>query len=358
MKQAVLIRYNANPGQMIKKGDCIFEIETDKAALQVESNADGCVKHLLADIGQTIRVGDPVVILADKNEKVPREYIKALKNQLAKTGLSGSAQKTGTEVEKAPDNRSFNQTSAVPEEQIKLGSSFSLSQKQKVIGRKMLWSKRNIPCFYLRVSSDVTALTRLRENLNKTAHTPVSYNDFLIFAVTRALKKFPLMTGSLRGGKIILPENINIALAVRLPHGLAAPVIKNTHKKKLPEITGERKKLTEKTAAGKLTLQDLQDACITISNLGNLGIDSFIPIVVPGQCSILGVGKITDTCRADNNFASEPEKQIVIRKMMSLTLAVDHRIANGTQASQFLDFLRKYLQEPENFIPDAAEQTR
>jgi pyruvate dehydrogenase E2 component (dihydrolipoamide acetyltransferase) len=101
--------------------------------------------------------------------------------------------------------------------------------------------------------------------------------------------------------------------------------------------------LIEKAHNNKLLLTELEGACITVSNLGAFGVDSFIPIVIPGQCSVLGVGQITDTCVPDNG-------DIAVRKLMNLTLSVDHRVANGTYAAQFLDFVRKLLEDTSRFV--------
>jgi len=356
MKDAVLLQYNVTLGESVKKGDVIFEIETDKATLEVESPVEGFVKHIFAEIGQTVNVDEPVLVLAGKDENVPEDFINRLEKQINKTETRQQSQSHPPEYVQTQNSASAPSAGFASLEETALGRTVPLSARQKIIGQKMLWSKRNIPCFYLHLDADVTGLVQLRKDLNKTADVPVSYNDFLIYALTRALKKFPVMTGSLQGQNIILPENINIALAVELPDGVAAPVLKNLEGKRLSQIAREKTRLVEKTEAGKLRFEDLEGACITISNLGNLGIESFIPIVIPGQCSILGVGKITDTCQTEATFTAGTEEKIVIRKKMSLTLAVDHRIANGTQASQFLDFLRKYLQEPENFI-DRPPQT-
>jgi len=92
-----------------------------------------------------------------------------------------------------------------------------------------------------------------------------------------------------------------------------------------------------------LTPADLEGGCITISNLGAFGVESFIPIVVPGQCSIFGIGQIINTAVPDNGG-------IAIRKIMSMTLSADHRIVNGAYAGRFLDFVRKTLQDAANFI--------
>jgi pyruvate dehydrogenase E2 component (dihydrolipoamide acetyltransferase) len=108
------------------------------------------------------------------------------------------------------------------------------------------------------------------------------------------------------------------------------------------EIARYSKELIEKAKTNQLTLVDLEGGCITVSNLGAFGVDSFIPIVVPGQCSILGIGKITDVCVP----AGDTPDTLGIRKMMNMTLSVDHKVANGGYAAQFLDFIKKTLEDP------------
>ena len=100
--------------------------------------------------------------------------------------------------------------------------------------------------------------------------------------------------------------------------------------------------MIEKARSNKLAPADLEGGCITVSNLGALGIDNFTPIVVPGQCSILGVGQITDTCIPDNG-------NVTVRKLMNMTLSVDHKVANGAYAAQFLDYVRKLLEDTSTF---------
>jgi pyruvate dehydrogenase E2 component (dihydrolipoamide acetyltransferase) len=123
--------------------------------------------------------------------------------------------------------------------------------------------------------------------------------------------------------------------------GLVAPLIREADKKNLVETARYSGELIRKARAGKLNVDDLEGGCITVSNLGSLGVESFIPIVVPGQCSILGIGKITDTCVPSNG-------EIVSRRLMDMTLSVDHRIVNGAYAARFLDHIKKLLEDPES----------
>ena len=118
------------------------------------------------------------------------------------------------------------------------------------------------------------------------------------------------------------------------------PDFKN--KKDIKQIATYSLALIDRAKSNKLAPTDVEGGCITVSNLGAFGIDNFIPIVVPGQCSILGVGQISDTCVPDDG-------NIMVRKLMNMTLSIDHKVANGAYAAQFLDFVRKMLEDASAF---------
>ena len=170
----------------------------------------------------------------------------------------------------------------------RLGETIPLSRVQKITAEKMLQSKRQIPCFYLTVRADVTDLVELRTRLNETGDVKISYNDFIMRAVAMGLEKFPIMTGQLAGDVIQLAESLGIGLAISVPAGLVAPIVKDVNKKDVRQIALDGQALIERARSNKLTPTDVEGGCITVSNLGAFGIDNFVPIVVPGQCSILG----------------------------------------------------------------------
>ena len=231
---------------------------------------------------------------------------------------------------------------AAPAIESQLGKTVPLNRLQKITGERMLKSKREIPCFYLTVRADVTDLVRLRTELNAAGGIKLSYNDFIMKAVAAGLEKYPIMTGQVEGDCIRLAETINVGLAISVPDGLVAPIVKDVNKKDVRQIARDAQALIERARANKLAPTDLEGGCITVSNLGAFGIDNFIPIVVPGQCSILGVGQITDTCVPDNG-------NILVRKRMNMTLSVDHKVANGAYAAQFLDLVKKMLEDVSTF---------
>ncbi|OQA02877.1 MAG: Dihydrolipoyllysine-residue acetyltransferase component of pyruvate dehydrogenase complex [Planctomycetes bacterium ADurb.Bin401] len=312
MEEGTIVSCKIKPGQKINKGDVIFEVETDKATLEMESPAEGIVKEIVVAEGQTVPVGDLLVILED-------------------------------EVKAAPAAAKKTETAKAVEPAYKPGQKVPLNKFMKIIGEKMVQSKREIPCFYLNVAVDVTDLAAYRQKLNSEGNVKVSFNDLIIKALGLGIAKWPIMSGRFEGDSIQIAESIGIGLAISVKNGLVAPIVKEVEKKSIQEIAQYSTALIERAKNGKLTPSDIDGGCITVSNLGAFGIESFIPIVVPGQCSILGIGKIADTCvSSDGN--------IVIRKMMKMTLAVDHRIANGAEAAQFLDFVAKMLAEPEKLI--------
>ncbi len=394
MEEGTIIDCLVKLGDQVKKGDVIFEIETDKATLEMESPADGFVKHILAETGQTLPVGEPLLVLGEKDEQVPQSFIDSLKAAVPAAGTAAAAESaptpaaaaepaepqpepakpparviasprakklakelsvnlaavTGTgpagritedDVKKTAASKPAEQPTTVPGH--KLGQTVPLNRLQKITAQRMLKSKREIPCFYLTVRADVTDLVELRTKLNETGQVKIAYNDFIIKAVAAGLQKFPIMTGQLAGEAIQLADTINVGLAVVAPNGLIVPVVKDAHKKNVKQLASDTKALIEKAQNQKLSLTDLEGACITVSSLGASGIESFIPIVIPGQCSILGIGQISDTCVPDNG-------NLLVRKLMKMTLSVDHKVANGAYAAQFLDFVKKLLEDTANFI--------
>ncbi len=340
MEEAAIVAFSVKVGDEVKKGDILFEIETDKACVEIESPADGFVRHILAEPGFVVGVGTAILLLAERDEDIPQRLLDSLMAAIPPQQDYGRGEFEPANQKSVAEAIRDSQSAA--DKQIKLGDTVPLTKLQKITAGKMLESKNQIPCFYLNAKVDVTELVVLRAELNRNSEVNISYNDFIIKAVAAGLEHFPLMSGRLCDGAINLAENINIGLATSVSDVLYVPVVKNADKKTFFEIAADRAKLVEKAQRHKLSPEELGDGCITISNLGSFGIDSFIPIVVPGQCSIIGVGRI-------NELPVPDDGGFVIRKQMSLTIAVDHRIANGSYASEFLDYIRKYLEDTSNF---------
>jgi pyruvate dehydrogenase E2 component (dihydrolipoamide acetyltransferase) len=340
MEQGSIVDCKVSVGDHVKSGDVLFDVETDKATLEIESPADGYVKQIFAEVGGSYRIETPLLVLGDKDERVSDEFLRSLK---------ASTPATPTTAKSRPAKRDKINDLPMPipvlPQDLKLGQTIPISKLQKITSEKMLRSKQEIPCFYLNVRADVTDLVAYRAKLNKTSETEFAYNDFIIKAIAIGLEKFPIMTGQIDGDDIELAKAIGVGLAISTPEGLIAPIVKDPDKKTVVEIASYSRQLVERAKNNQLTLDDLEGGCITVSNLGAFGVDSFIPIVVPGQCSILGIGKIADICVPTDD---SPDT-LGVHKMMNMTLSVDHKVANGGYAAQFLDFVKKTLEDPANF---------
>ncbi|MFZ0034292.1 MAG: 2-oxo acid dehydrogenase subunit E2 [Sedimentisphaerales bacterium] len=219
----------------------------------------------------------------------------------------------------------------------------SLTRIQKLIGKRMLQSKLNKPCFYIGLKADVTELMGLRQKLRKSLGVRITTDAFYVRALALAAKKYPLMLGRIDGDTIKIPDSINVGFAVNAPQGLVVPVIKQADKKTLAEIAELEQSLIEKARDNKLTLEEMEGETIALSNLGAYGIDSFFGIVPPQTSAILAVGNVIKEAVPIDNKPAE-------RKMVSLALAVDRRVIEEVYAAEFLNTICEQLQNPQQLV--------
>jgi pyruvate dehydrogenase E2 component (dihydrolipoamide acetyltransferase) len=227
-----------------------------------------------------------------------------------------------------------------------------LSRIQRLIAGRMLASKRCKPCFYLETKADVTDLMGMRHNLSKALGVKITSNAFLMHALSLAARQYPLMVGRFvwqepqdpqAGAIICIADSINVGFAINSPQGLVVPVIRSAQDKSLAAIARDEKMLTDRARANRLTLDDLEGQTIGLSNLGAYDVDSFIAIVPPLVSTILAASKVS--------LAAVPQDgRAVVRKIMSLSLAVDHRVIHAEYAARFLQFLVEQLSDPERLI--------
>jgi len=220
-----------------------------------------------------------------------------------------------------------------------------LTRIQKLIGERMLRSKLSKPCFYVGSKADITDLMAIRPKLRKSLGVKITTNAFYIRALGLAVQKYPLAVGKFDGDNIRIAERVNVGFAVNAPQGLVVPVVKDAGEKTLPEIAREEASLTNKARDNQLKLEDIEGETIALSNLGAYGIDSFLGIVPPPTSTILAVGNVIPTPM----YRGENDK-ITVRKIISLSLAVDRRVITEAYAAEFLSFIMEELQNPQRLI--------
>ena len=218
-----------------------------------------------------------------------------------------------------------------------------LTRIQRLIAKRMLASKAEKPCFYISTRADVTELMGQRHKLKKSLGVKITTNAFYIRALSLAAKEYPLMVGRILGKTIKIARHINVGFAVSAPHGLVVPVLKAAEEKTLTEIALLEKELTDKARSNKLTLEEMEQETIALSNLGAYDIDSFIGIVPLPASTILAVGNVIHTAVPCDGRPAE-------RKMVSLTLAVDRRVVDEVYAAKFLKLIKEQLQSPQQLV--------
>jgi len=405
MKEGNLAKWVKKEGDKIKAGDVIAEIETDKATMEVEAVDEGTLgKILVAEGTENVPVNSCIALILEDGEdkKALENYASANatkkveeakiveEKKLVQTGdNSASAIQNSTKnlsnlsdsniVKASPLAKRIAKEEGVILSQIagsgphgriikddvlgfvknggsRQGVVHRNSQEfyavknnniRKVIAKRLLESKQNVPHFYLSCEFKIDKLNELRHALNEVAELDengnpaykISVNDLIIKATAMALKKVPEANSSWTDDAILIYNNVDISMAVEIDGGLITPIIKNADQKSIQAISKESKQLAKKAREGKLAPEEFQGGTFSISNLGMFGIDNFSAIVNPPQSCILAVSRAVEKPIVEHG-------QIKIGHMMNVTLSCDHRAVDGAIGAEFLKALRRYIEHP------------
>ncbi len=220
-----------------------------------------------------------------------------------------------------------------------------LTGLRKTISERMSKSASEIPHITLFLEVDISNLEKFKDKLDKAiGEKKFSYTDFIIKATALALEKYPILNSTLKNEKIIIFKDINIGLAVSIEEGLIVPIIFNSNKLSLEEIADRRIDLVNLARENKLKLKDVTGSTFTITNLGMYQVEYFSPIINPPESGILAVGAITKKPIVNK------DAKIVIKPIIKLGLALDHRVSDGVIGAKFLQYLRDILQAPDKLI--------
>ncbi|MFD3686418.1 dihydrolipoamide acetyltransferase family protein [Nocardiopsis sp. NPDC058631] len=221
-----------------------------------------------------------------------------------------------------------------------------VSNVRKVIARRLSESKQTVPHFYLRRTIDAEALKGFRGQINEqlaSTGAKISFNDLIVKACATALKLHPAVNTSWVDDKLLQHRRINVGVAVAVDAGLVVPVLHDTDRATLSEISTRTRELAGKARDGKLKPQEMSGGTFSVSNLGMFGVDSFSAVINPPEAAILAVGAMRQ----------EPvvvDGEVVVRNRISLELSVDHRAVDGAVGAAFLKDLAEILEEPMRII--------
>lgn len=353
----------------------MFEVETDKAVLEVESLGEGILAGITAKEGDVVAVGKTIAWLVAPGEKVPVETSAASTTKVetvaAKTPTIAAAsgdgarispkarrlakdngidlskvQGTGTEGEiLASDIQSLIDSGG--EKKAAPSAAAGSSSVARIMAERTTQSWTTVPHFFLVREVDASALVATREKMRsaveKANGAKLTHTDLLVALVGRTLRKHPRMNASWSADGVRENPDINVSVAMAVSGGVVAAVIAHSDTKDLAAIASQRIELTERARSGKLRPADISGGTFTVSNLGMYQVDAFLAIITPPQAAILAVGSIADRVVAVSGRAE-------VRPMMTLTLSSDHRVVDGAQAALFLQDLAAAIAAPEKAL--------
>ena len=408
MTEGKLARWTKKEGDKIKSGDVIAEIETDKATMEVEAVDEGVLgKILVAEGTEGVAVNTIIAMILEEGEtandigaapksapvaaSAPRAETKlasapvAVSTPTAKTGSRvfatplarrmaaqlgidlSKVQGTGPHgrivkadlakggAPKAAASAPASSTSRTPSAGIdarKQADLLGMTYKElpnnnirKVVASRLLESKQTIPHFYLTVECRLDDLMAARERINAEAKGAfkLSVNDFVVKACAMALKAYPAANVSWTDDAILQFDHADISVAVSTPNGLITPIVKAAETKGLREISNEVKDLAGRAREGKLKPVEFQGGTFSVSNLGMFGISEFSAIINPPQACILAVGAGEEKPYVEDGV-------IKVGTFMKCTLSVDHRAVDGSVGAEFLQFFKRYIENPVNML--------
>lgn len=391
------------PGELVGKGEMLFVVSTDKADMEVESLDEGRLAETVVEPGKVVPVGTVIAYL--ERPEVAPGLTPAGAAGGERTGIPGSlprqarplaqAETAGGEEARAESGRStepakkaegrasprarrlakelgveITQVKAsgasgrIVEEDVRRFAESSRPpaaaaaggdlRRRQLIAERMVESLRTIPHFSVSVEVKADELLALRESLKgaveREAGQKLTVTDLLLKALGLALAETPEMQAVWEEGTLRRVGAIDLGLAIGAERGVVAPVIRQVETLDLVQIARRRQEVTEKVRQGRLSLRELEGGIGTLSNLGMYRVDHFQALISPGQSFILAVGKIAKRPWVEAGA-------LTVATTVVLNLSVDHRVADGTGAAEFLGKLAGIIEEPYRLLWRPAKTT-
>ena len=389
MEAGTLVAWHKRSGDPVHRGETIAEVDTDKGVIDVEIFSDGVVDEILVPAGRKVRVGTLMATIRDASEPsgaslpvetgeerpappagmpaaVPlhgpglatagRLRISPAARRLARerdvepatiqgTGRSGAV--TLADIERAaaePATVATPPTAAVPVGTPAASAAGDrLARMRQTIAAAMARSKREIPHYYLATTIDLQrAMAWLTgENERRPPEKRLLPGVLLLKAVSLALRHVPELNATWEGGEVVLRDTVHVGVAISLRQGgLVILALHDTASRSLDGLMESLRDLTARARTGRMKSSDLADSTITVTSLGDRGVESVYGVIYPPQVAIVGFGKI-----AERPWASDGG--LFARPVVTATLAADHRVSDGHRGGIFLDAVDRLLQDPE-----------
>jgi pyruvate dehydrogenase E2 component (dihydrolipoamide acetyltransferase) len=381
MDKGKLLEWRVKPGDTVKRGDIVAVVDTSKVAVDVEIWRDGTVYELIAQPGVSIPVGTVMATLLAPGESpeaaeaerrarpaasaapiaapVPAEAAPAAAVPIAAAAgerrrVSPVARRRAAELGIDPETVAGTgphgsvtledvEQAAAAAKAAPVPPTEKQAEMRRAIAAAMGRSKREIPHYYLAEQVPLQAATNWLavENAKRSLTERLLMAALLLKVVALACGKYPDMNGFFREGRFEPGASVHVGVAVSLRQGgLIAPAVHDVQKKSLTQLMQDLTDLVKRTRAGSLRSSEMSDPTITVTNLGDQGVDAVYGVIYPPQVALVGFGRVEERpCVIDGGLRIIPA--------VTASLAADHRVSDGHRGALFLAEIRRLLQQPE-----------
>ena len=379
MTAGTLVAWRKEPGDAVRRGDIIAEVESDKADVEVEIFMNGVLEKILVEPGEKVPVGTPLATIRLDPGEVEPAPAPAAPGPAAPAAMPAAAPapmpraRAGAPAEgRAPISPAARQLAAElhvdlaavtgtgPEGRIQRRDVLAAAEAQRAaapeaaprdkqtrmrqaIAAAMMRSARDIPHFHLASTIDMGAATAwlAEENARRKIADRLLSGVLLIKATALALREVPELNASWIDERVVLHEAVHTGIAISLPGGgLVAPALHDADRQSLGDLMTNLRDLVMRARAGSLRSSEMSDPTVTITSLGEEGAEAVYGLIYPPQVALAGFGRLHEQPMSIGG-------QVVSRPVVVATLAADHRVADGHRGSRFLAAVERLLQTPE-----------
>ena len=366
---ATLINWNKKPGDSVREGENLVDLETDKVVLEMPAPASGILKEIVAQDGATVTGGDIIAYIeegavadapaaaAPAAEKAAAPAAAAAPVAADDKNLSPAARKIAAEAgvaagDVAGSGRGGRVTKGDIKQHLAGGSRrheerVPMTRLRKRIAERLLDAQHNAAMLTTFNEVNMRAVMALRKKYQDAFvaknGVKLGFMSFFVKAAVEALKKYPAVNASIDGDDIIYHNYCDIGIAVSSPRGLVVPILRNAEMMGFADVEQSILDFAGKAKDGSLAIEDMTGGTFTITNGGTFGSMMSTPIINPPQSGILGMHNIVERPIAENG-------QVVIAPMMYIALSYDHRIIDGREAVGFLVEIKQHIEDPTRLV--------
>jgi pyruvate dehydrogenase E2 component (dihydrolipoamide acetyltransferase) len=365
MESGIIIEWKVAEGARVRLGDILFDIETSKSVMEVESPGSGVIRQLAPVTGEPIAVGTSVAWIYDEHEAqspahpreaappgevratpAARKLARELNVDLATVTGSGPGGRIVEDDLKAlvAAAQSAPASAALAADQPTQGSLVPFNPVRRIVAQRLAESMRTVPHFYLSAQIDMTGMRELARRIEpdvvRAAGSKPGVTVLIAYIVARVLAGHPRLNASVEGEAMRTHDAAHIGIAIERDGDLVVPVLRDAGTRTLVELARDFAQLRDAVRDSSIKPAQMRGGTFTLSNLGMYDVDAFTAIINPPECAILAIGRTQDAPVVRDG-------QVVVRPIATFTLSSDHRIVDGVAAARFMSALRQAIEHPD-----------